>query len=119
MIPTFDHFLRPILALAAKGPITRRSIQPLLAEQFKLTEAEVLQRVPSGSATLLANRSGWAMTFLTKAGLIEKVSPKTYSASPAGLEILKSHPPVPSLDQVGPARKPDPHSSARHATRTR
>ena len=31
------------------------------------------------------------MTFLTKAGLIEKISPKTYSASPAGLEILKSH----------------------------
>jgi len=92
MIPTFDHFLRPILALAAKGPITRRSIQPLLAEQFKLTEAEVLQRFPSGSSTILANRSGWAMTFLTKAGLIEKVSPKTYSASPAGLEILKSHP---------------------------
>ena len=92
MIPTFDQFLRPILARAAKGPITRRTIQPLLTEQFKLTEAEVLQRVPSGSATLLANRSGWAMTFLTKAGLIQKVSPKTYSASPAGLEILKSHP---------------------------
>ena len=75
MIPTFDQFLRPILALAGKGPITRRSVQPLLAEKFKLTEAEVLHRVPSGSATLLANRSGWAMTFLTKAGLIEKVSP--------------------------------------------
>ena len=91
MIPTFDHFLRPILALAAEGPITRRSIQPLLAEQFKLTEAEVAQRIPSGSSTLLANRSGWAMTFLTKAGLIQKVSPKTYLATPAGQEILKSH----------------------------
>ena len=67
MIPTFDQFLRPILALAAKGPITRRSNQPLLAEQFKLTAAEVSQRFPSGSSTILANRSGWAMTFLTKA----------------------------------------------------
>ena len=91
MIPTFDHFLRPILALAAEGSITRRSIQPLLAEQFKLTEAEVAQRFPSGSSTILANRSGWAMTFLTKAGLIQKVSPKTYLATPAGQEILKSH----------------------------
>lgn len=45
MIPTFDQFLRPILALAAKGTITRPSIQPLLAEQFKLTEAEVSQRI--------------------------------------------------------------------------
>ena len=52
MIPTFDRFLRPILVLAAQGPITRRRIQPLLAEQFKLTEAEVLQRVPSGSSGL-------------------------------------------------------------------
>jgi hypothetical protein len=62
MIPTFDQFLRPILALAALGQVTRRSIQPLLAEQFKLTEADLLLRVPSGSSTLLANRSGWAGT---------------------------------------------------------
>jgi hypothetical protein len=27
MIPTFDQFLRPILALAAKGPITPRRPQ--------------------------------------------------------------------------------------------
>jgi restriction system protein len=92
MIPTFDQFLRPILALAAQGQVTRRGIQPLLAEQFKLTEEELLLRVPSGSSTLLANRSGWAMTFLTKAGLITKVSPKTYSATPAGHEMLKAYP---------------------------
>jgi restriction system protein len=91
MIPTFDQFLRPILALAALGQVTRRSIQPLLAEQFKLTEADLLLRVPSGSSTLLANRSGWAMTFLTKAGLILKVSPKTYSATDVGRRMLKSH----------------------------
>ena len=91
MIPTFDQFLRPILALAALGQVTRRSIQPLLADQFKLTEVDLLLRVPSGSSTLLANRSGWAMTFLTKAGLILKVSPKTYSATDVGRRMLKSH----------------------------
>lgn len=91
MIPTFDQFLRPILALAALGQVTRRSIQPLLAEQFKLTGADLLLRIPSGSSTILANRSGWAMTFLTKAGLILKVSPKTYSATDVGRRMLKSH----------------------------
>ena len=91
MIPTFDQFLRPILALAALGQVTRRSIQPLLADQFKLTEADLLLRIPSGSSTILANRSGWAMTFLTKAGLILKVSPKTYSATDVGRRMLKSH----------------------------
>jgi restriction system protein len=63
----------------------------LLAKQFKLTEAEVAQRFPSGSSTILANRSGWATTFRTKTGLIQKVSPKTDRATPAGLGVLKSH----------------------------
>ena len=40
----------------------------------------------------MRNRTGWAFTFLTKAGLIEKSAPKFYTATQRGLDFLKAHP---------------------------
>lgn len=59
---------------------------------FALSSAEAEQKIPSGFSTVIGNRTGWAMTFLTKAGLIEKVAPKTYGASAAGRTFLAAHP---------------------------
>jgi restriction system protein len=63
-----------------------------MAEHFALTADERLQRIPSGASTLVGNRAGWAMTFLTKGALIAKVAPKTYRATDAGVEFLAAHP---------------------------
>src|SRR5262245_41985253 len=63
-----------------------------MIEQFKLTRAEAEQRLPSGGATYIRNRVGWAMSFLTKGGLIAKVAPKTYRATEFGKEFLNKHP---------------------------
>ncbi len=90
-IPAFHHFFHPVLVLATKGPIERRTATEKIIKQYKFTPEEINHRLPSGSQTI-RNRVGWAMTFLTKAGLIGKVAPKTYQATPAGHEFLKSHP---------------------------
>jgi hypothetical protein len=66
MIPNFDQLLRPLLQLAAEGRITRRFATDQMAKQFTLSQEEAAQRIPSGGSTLIANRCGWAMTFLTK-----------------------------------------------------
>jgi restriction system protein len=55
---------------------------------FKLSEAERQARIPSGVATFVRHRVGWAMTDLKFAGLIEKVRPKTYRATPAATPFL-------------------------------
>jgi hypothetical protein len=89
-IPSFDQLLRPALDLAAAGDLTRASLTAEMAQQFRLTEAEREQRITSG-ARVIANRSGWAMTFLTKGGLIEKVAPKTYRATGLGREWLAEY----------------------------
>jgi restriction system protein len=91
-IPTFDKLLRPVLELAAQGSITRRSATDAMVGHFKLTPEEVAQTIPSGSSTVIGNRTGWAMTFLTKAGLISKAAPKTYRATALGNEFLPRHP---------------------------
>ncbi len=91
-VPTYDKLLRPILALAAQKPITRVVATKEMCLQFSLTAADSEQRIPSGKSTYIHNRTGWAMTFLTKAGLIAKIEAKTYRATPAGNDFLKAHP---------------------------
>ena len=92
MNPTFDQLLRPILALAAKGQISRRTVEPQMVTHFRLSATEATARIPSGGSTVIGNRSGWAMTFLTKAGLISRVARGAYTATPLGLEFLQRHP---------------------------
>src|SRR5438445_3059372 len=91
-IPTYDQLLRPLLKLAADTEITRRSATEAMVHEFKLLPSEVEQRLPSGGSTYIRNRVGWAMSFLTKGGLIAKVAPKTYRATDRGKEFLNNHP---------------------------
>ncbi|MFS8087184.1 MAG: restriction endonuclease [Acidobacteriota bacterium] len=93
-IPTFDKMLRPILELATKMPVTRRVAWERMAEHFELSDEERAAVTPTGGQTLVANRSGWAMSFLTKGGLIEKVAPRQYKATEAGRSFLLAHPAV-------------------------
>lgn len=90
-IPTFDKMLHPILVLASKGPITRVLATQEMIKHFGLSEEERTARIPSGNSTYVRNRTGWAMTDLTKCRLIEKVAPKTYQTTGYGLKFLKAH----------------------------
>jgi restriction system protein len=92
-VPTYDKLFRPVLELAAREPITRSSANEAMIRQFNLTPAEIDQKLASGGSTM-RNRTGWAMTFLTKASLIEKVAIKTYRATESGREFLREHPQV-------------------------
>lgn len=91
-IPTFEQMLRPILAMAELGQISRKSVVAPISDQFNLGPEDREARIPSGSSTYVQNRSGWAMTLLTKAGLIERVAPRTYAITAAGKAFLASHP---------------------------
>ncbi|MBM3773445.1 MAG: restriction endonuclease [Acidimicrobiia bacterium] len=90
-VPTYDLMMRPLLELATQQDITRRIAQQAMRQHFHLTDEEMTLRVPSGTSSVVANRAGWAMTYLTKAGLIEKIAPKTYRATPAGISYLPQH----------------------------
>lgn len=84
--------LRPILELATTNEISRRTATEKMVDHFHLTVAEREVRVPSGAATLMRNRAGWAMTFLTKGRLIEKTAPRLYRATAASKKFLAAHP---------------------------
>lgn len=102
-IPTYDQLLRPLLLLATRQDITRQSATEAMTREFKLSADEAQQRLPSGGATYIRNRVGWAMSFLTKGGLIAKVAPKTYRATEFGNQFLGKHPdsiPVEDLEAI-------------------
>lgn len=88
--PTWDQLIRPVLELACKEPITRQSAQKHVYEVVPMTDAEKEERLKSGNLKV-GNRVGWAMSHLTKAGLIEKVERATYKATSAGLAFLERH----------------------------
>jgi restriction system protein len=91
-IPTYDKLLDPLLKMAEEQPITRQSATEAMTQHFALSPEEASVRIPSGASTVVRSRTGWAMTFLTKGGLIEKIAPKTYRATSKGIE-LRSHRP--------------------------
>ncbi len=97
-IPTYDKLFRPVLELATRQHINRNSATEVMITEFKLTPEEIAHRLASGGSSI-RNRTGWAMTFLTKAGLIAKVAPKTYAATESGRAFLQRH--------SGPIREAD------------
>jgi restriction system protein len=70
-IPDYQSVMPLLLRfIAAYGPLNRDEAAKLVADELKLTEAERHERIPSGRCTLIRSRTGWARTFLKKAGLL-------------------------------------------------
>jgi restriction system protein len=75
-IPDYQTLMRPLLKLVADGnEHSFPSIVEALTVDYKLTDSERRELLPSGSQFLFANRVGWARTYLKKGGTA--VSPKT------------------------------------------
>jgi restriction system protein len=74
-VPGFQSFLLPMLRLAGDGREHALSeARVRLASEFKLTDAEQEELLPSGRQTRFANRVAWAKVYLEQAGLL--VSPR-------------------------------------------
>lgn len=71
-IPDFQTLMRPVLAHLADGQVHRsRDVIEAMVGQFGLTPEERAEKVPSGQKRI-DNRAGWAMSYLSQAGLIDR-----------------------------------------------
>jgi restriction system protein len=71
-IPDYQGFMLPFLQVISDGQEHHvRDIVTKLADQVGLTNEERQQMLPSGQQSLVANRVGWAKTYLKKAGLLD------------------------------------------------
>lgn len=92
-IPDYQTIMLPLLKqLADKKEYLFKDIVTILGKQFKLTEQELNELLPSGQSLLFANRVGWARTYLKKAGLLEAPKRGMVNITERGLEVLKTQP---------------------------
>lgn len=84
----------PLLKGSAQieGEANIAMLMPLLAEEFRLTEADMQQRLPSGGQTYFANRCHWAKFYLTRAGLLESSRRGYFKITEEGRKALANNP---------------------------
>jgi restriction system protein len=59
---------------------------------LRLSPEEQAERLPSGQQTILANRAGWATSYMKKAGLLVAVRRGVFRITPEGLSLLARNP---------------------------
>ncbi|EJB8511220.1 restriction endonuclease [Pseudomonas aeruginosa] len=92
-IPDFQSVMRPVLAIVQDGaPLRLSELRERVAAQFRLTEDERKERLPSGNQTVINNRVGWARTYLNKAGLLTIPAKGMVQITERGRDALVSGP---------------------------
>ena len=92
-IPDYQTLMLPLLKYAAdrKDHSVREAVDAL-AEQFKLSEEEKKELLPSGKQEIFFNRVGWARTYLKKAEFLETPRRAYFCISDRGLKVLQGKP---------------------------
>ncbi len=96
-IPDYQSFMQPVLAFIAAGEEHQiKNVISFLADQLHLTDEDRATMLPSGKQSLLANRVHWAITYLAKAGALERTRRSHIRVTDRGLRLLKENP-----DRIG------------------
>jgi len=83
----------PVLKIAGDGQEHRISdVIRQLAHDFRLTEEEQQQLLPSGKQTTFSNRVHWARTYLVQAGLLEATKRAHFRITDRGRRVLAEGP---------------------------
>ena len=92
-MPTHLDAALPVLqAMKDGGEHTRRELADLMANHFTLTPEERTEMLPSGKATVILSRTGWALAYLKQAGLIQSSRRGWYAITKRGLDSLAAAP---------------------------
>ncbi len=93
-IPDYQTLMLPVLKIAGDGQEHRiGDVINQLADEFRLTEEEKQQILPSGMQLTFANRVGWAKTYLVQAGLLEVTKRAHFKITDRGRKALAQSPP--------------------------
>jgi restriction system protein len=98
-IPDYKTVMLPLLRLASDGKEhSIRSAMEQLADEFKLSQEERQELLPSGKQAVFHNRVGWARTYMKMAGLLESEKRGYFKITSRGQEVLKKNPTEINID---------------------
>ncbi|MCK5732681.1 MAG: restriction endonuclease [Candidatus Latescibacteria bacterium] len=92
-IPDYQTLLLPLLELASDGEEhSLKEAREKMADHFELGQDERRKLLPGGTQTVIYNRTGWARTYLKKAGIL--IDPKRgyFKITECGKELLRMNP---------------------------
>ena len=93
-IPAFQTCMLPLLRFAADGREHQlKEATQHLAQEFKLTDEELNEFLPSGQQPVFINRIGWARSYMKKAGLLASPRRGFFQITSRGQAVLKEAPP--------------------------
>lgn len=92
-IPDYQSCMLPLIRLASDGhEHVYGDVTETLAQQFQLTEQDRRELLPSGQEPRFDNRVGWAITYLKKAGLLERRGRGRFRITQRGMDVLNKNP---------------------------
>lgn len=100
-VPAFYYFLRPTLQVFSDGKERHRNDADVeVIALMALTEADLAEMIGSGR-TKASDRSGWAITYLNQAGLLERGGKRgVWRITERGLQYLQRAPEVIKPDDL-------------------
>lgn len=91
-IPTWDAFMAPSLRALTDGQTRRaRHVYEAAADELDVTDEQREELIPSGQPRYI-NRALWALSYLYRAGALDRPSRGHYLINDTGRELLATHP---------------------------
>ena len=92
-VPDYQKLMEPLLRIAGDGKEhSFGETVESVAKHFKLSEDERKELLPSGTQAKFENRLAWAITYLSKAGLLERTGRGRFRITERGNKVLISDP---------------------------
>jgi restriction system protein len=92
-IPGFQKMMLPLLKFAGDGKEHSTSdALNAIANEFKISEDQQNQLLPSGNQKIFYNRVFWAKAYLKMAGLVENTKRAHFRITERGINTLKDNP---------------------------
>lgn len=92
-VPDYESLMRPTLAAMANGkPQTRAGLRDAVAQAAGVSDEDLTEMLPSGKVTVFGSRVGWALTYMSQAGLATRPKRGVYVITDRGRQVLAAHP---------------------------
>jgi restriction system protein len=93
VIPDYQTVMLPILQhLRAGQELSMADLIDQLSADFQLNDEERQRMLPSGTSTYIGSRTGWARTYLKKAGLVDSPRRGFVQITDRGRQVLAENP---------------------------
>lgn len=88
-VPDFQSFFKPLLEIAADGrEHSLREARDRIAEEMRLSPADLSERLPSGTQTKFDNRVAWAKSYFIQAKILDGTKRGYFQITERGRALL-------------------------------